>query len=139
MSEELTRRAFGQAVAAAAIGVPSMLQSGGGSQPREAPDLFYLSATELVGLMRRKQVSAREVMARASRTDRAGQPEGERHRHAGGGASDGRSGARRRGSGARRAVGVLHGLPVAHKDLVDTAGIRTTRGSPFYRDHVPDT
>ena len=34
-------------------------------------------------------------------------------------------------------VGVLHGLPVAHKDLVDTAGIRTTYGSPFYRDHVP--
>ena len=34
-------------------------------------------------------------------------------------------------------LGVLHGLPVAHKDLVDTAGIRTTRGSPFYRDHVP--
>ena len=23
-------------------------------------------------------------------------------------------------------VGVLHGLPVAHKDLVDTAGVRTT-------------
>jgi amidase len=35
------------------------------------------------------------------------------------------------------AVGPLHGLPIAHKDLVDTAGIRTTRGSPFYRDHVP--
>ena len=34
-------------------------------------------------------------------------------------------------------IGVLHGLPVAHKDLVDTAGIRTTRGSPFYRDRVP--
>jgi amidase len=33
--------------------------------------------------------------------------------------------------------GVLHGLPVAHKDLVDTAGIRTTYGSPIYRDHVP--
>ena len=32
---------------------------------------------------------------------------------------------------------MLHGLPVAHKDLVDTAGIRTTRGSPFYRDNVP--
>ena len=30
-------------------------------------------------------------------------------------------------------LGVLHGLPVAHKDLVDTAGIRTTRGSLFYR------
>ena len=34
-------------------------------------------------------------------------------------------------------LGALHGLPVAHKDLVDTAGIRTTRGSPFYRDTVP--
>ena len=34
-------------------------------------------------------------------------------------------------------TGVLHGLPVAHKDLVDTAGIRTTYGSPIYRDHVP--
>ena len=34
-------------------------------------------------------------------------------------------------------LGVLHGLPVAHKDLVDTAGIRTTLGSPFYRDNVP--
>ena len=33
--------------------------------------------------------------------------------------------------------GVLHGLPVAHKDLVETAGIRTTYGSPFYRDNVP--
>src|SRR4029079_2890728 len=37
----------------------------------------------------------------------------------------------------RGALGVLHGLPVAHKDLVDTAGIRTTHGSPFYRDNVP--
>ena len=34
--------------------------------------------------------------------------------------------------------GPLHGLPIAHKDLVDTAGIRTTYGSPIYADHVPD-
>ena len=32
----------------------------------------------------------------------------------------------------------LHGLPIAHKDLVDTAGIRTTYGSPIFADHVPD-
>src|SRR5262245_34837876 len=37
----------------------------------------------------------------------------------------------------REPIGVLHGLPVAHKDLVETAGIRTTFGSPFYRDNVP--
>ena len=34
-------------------------------------------------------------------------------------------------------LGLLHGLPIAVKDLVDTAGIRTTYGSPIYRNHVP--
>jgi amidase len=33
--------------------------------------------------------------------------------------------------------GPLFGLPIAHKDLVPTKGIRTTFGSPIYRDHVP--
>jgi amidase len=35
------------------------------------------------------------------------------------------------------AAGPLHGLPIAIKDLMDTAGIRTTYGSPIYADHVP--
>jgi amidase len=35
-------------------------------------------------------------------------------------------------------VGPLHGLPVAHKDLVETKGIRTTFGSPIYKDFIPD-
>src|SRR5918995_7481617 len=35
-------------------------------------------------------------------------------------------------------VGPLHGLPVAHKDLAPTRGIRTTFGSPIYEDFVPD-
>ncbi len=36
------------------------------------------------------------------------------------------------------AVGSLHGLPIAHKDLADTKGIRTTYGSPIFADHIPD-
>ena len=32
----------------------------------------------------------------------------------------------------------LHGLPVAIKDTENTAGLRTTYGSPIYRDHVPE-
>ena len=36
------------------------------------------------------------------------------------------------------AVGPLHGLPVAHKDLALTRGMRTTFGSPLFRDFVPD-
>ena len=34
-------------------------------------------------------------------------------------------------------LGPLHGLPVAHKDLINTAGIRTTFGSPLFKDNVP--
>jgi aspartyl-tRNA(Asn)/glutamyl-tRNA(Gln) amidotransferase subunit A len=37
------------------------------------------------------------------------------------------------------AVGPLHGVPVAVKDLVPTEGIRTTWGSLIFKDHVPDT
>ena len=35
-------------------------------------------------------------------------------------------------------IGPLHGLPIAVKDLMDTAGMRTTYGSPLFADHVPD-
>ncbi|MEF3274488.1 MAG: amidase [Chloroflexus sp.] len=34
--------------------------------------------------------------------------------------------------------GPLAGLPVAHKDLVETKGMRTTYGSPIFADFVPD-
>ena len=32
----------------------------------------------------------------------------------------------------------LEGLPIAIKDLAETAGLRTTYGSPLFADHVPD-
>ncbi len=35
-------------------------------------------------------------------------------------------------------LGPLHGLPVAHKDLTLTRGIRTTFGSPIFADFVPE-
>jgi amidase len=35
-------------------------------------------------------------------------------------------------------VGPLHGLPIAHKDLQLTKGIRTTFGSPIFTRFVPD-
>jgi aspartyl-tRNA(Asn)/glutamyl-tRNA(Gln) amidotransferase subunit A len=38
---------------------------------------------------------------------------------------------------AGRCRGPLHGIPLALKDLVDTAGVRTTAGSLLYRDRVP--
>jgi amidase len=44
-----------------------------------------------------------------------------------------------RGAGREAAAepGWLAGLPVAIKDLTDVAGVRTTYGSPIFRDHVP--
>jgi aspartyl-tRNA(Asn)/glutamyl-tRNA(Gln) amidotransferase subunit A len=37
----------------------------------------------------------------------------------------------------RRWRGALHGIPIALKDLVDTAGVRTTAGSELFKDRVP--
>jgi len=34
--------------------------------------------------------------------------------------------------------GPLHGLPIAHKDLMMTRGVRTTAGSKIFADFVPD-
>lgn len=103
-------------------------------------DLCFLPATELARLIRARELSAFELMAaHLARIDRVNPavnaivtllPE---RAMAGAKAADERLA--REGA---EAVGPLHGLPVAHKDLVPTAGIRTTYGSPIYADHVPD-
>ena len=37
----------------------------------------------------------------------------------------------------RGARGLLRGIPIAHKDLFETAGVRTTGGSRLFESHVP--
>jgi amidase len=34
-------------------------------------------------------------------------------------------------------LGLLHGVPIGVKDVTPTAGVRTTYGSPLYKDYVP--
>lgn len=38
---------------------------------------------------------------------------------------------------AGKSRGPLHGIPIAHKDLYETAGIRTTGGAKIHGDYVP--
>ena len=37
----------------------------------------------------------------------------------------------------KRDLGILHGLPIAHKDLFPTKGIRTTFGSQIFSNNIP--
>jgi amidase len=103
-------------------------------------ELCEMTAVELAARLARKQVSARDVMAAHLAQIERLNPKvnaivtlvAEQAMTAAAKADE--AIARRK---SRDPIGVLHGLPVAHKDLVDTAGIRTTLGSPFYRDNVP--
>lgn len=101
-------------------------------------DLLWLPARELVELQRRREVSAREILdAHLAQID-AVNPKvnaiitlAEDHARA--------LAARADAAVARGGLlGPLHGLPVAHKDLAPTKGIRTTYGSKLYAGHVPD-
>ena len=110
-------------------------------QPTNAPaaesSLCFMSAIEMAGLIRAKKLSAREALAAhlkqidlvnpkvnaivtlvRERAAEAALKADELQAHKG-------------------ALGPLHGLPVAHKDLMETRGIRTTFGSPLLKDYIP--
>jgi len=101
-------------------------------------EICFLTATELVRRIRGKDLSAREVMeAHLAQIERVNPkvnaivtllPEQ---------AMEQASAADEALAGGRE-VGPLHALPIAHKDLVFTRGIRTTLGSLAFKEFVPE-
>ncbi len=101
-------------------------------------DLCDLTARRLAELVRSREVSAREVMqAHLARYDRINPRVNAIVTCVADAALDAADAADA-ALAAGREVGPLHGLPVAHKDLFVTAGIRTTFGSRVFEHHVPD-
>jgi len=100
--------------------------------------LWEKDAITLAGMMRGREVSAREVVA--AHIDRVEAVDGAVNAVV----TRCFDQAMAKAAAADQALargeppGLLHGLPIAHKDLIDTAGVRTTYGSPLFAEHVPD-
>jgi amidase len=101
-------------------------------------EICFTTASELAAYVRRKQLSARElVQAHLDQIERVNPKVNAivtlvaEQALAQAKAADE---AQARGA----ELGPLHGLPIAHKDLTATKGIRTTQGSPIFKDFVPD-
>ena len=102
-------------------------------------DLIRLTATEATTLLRRGEVSPLELIDAAEA--RIAQVEPAVNALPTLCFDRARAHARRLMAGEGRELegqpGWLGGLPVSIKDLTDVAGVRTTYGSPIFRDHVP--
>src|SRR5215472_19230178 len=108
------------------------------SRPVQTPsDICLLSAIEMARLIRSGQLSAREAVLAHIEQIAAVIPKvnaivtlvGERAMQ--------RALALDEAQAGGELAGPLHGLPIAHKDLQPTKGIRTTFGSRIFQDFVP--
>ncbi len=128
-SDPLTRRETLLSAAAASLAA---------AQAAAPSDICQLSAVEMAGLIRQKKLSAREALAAHLRQIERVNPKvnaiitlvPEIATALAKQADDAQA------KGAT--LGPLHGLPIAHKDLVETQGIRTTFGSPLFQNNVPN-
>ena len=101
-------------------------------------DLAFAGVIDLARMIARKEVSPVEVVR--VHLDRIGALDGSLRAYITV-CGDAALAAARVAEGALMAdggVGPLHGVPVALKDLYDTAGVRTTAGSKILADRVPE-
>ncbi len=101
-------------------------------------DLLELSAVEMLARLRTKEVSSRElVQAHLDRIEAVNPIINAVVTVDAEGALKAADRADRQ-TLAGEPVGLLHGLPMTHKDTHRTAGMRTTQGSQVFKSHVPE-
>ena len=127
----LSRRSFLALTTMAAAGVTLKPAFG------ESQDLAYLTLKEASGLVRRKTVSPVELTATCLKRIEAYNPalnafitvtKGQAMETARAMEAEQQQGKWR---------GALHGIPIALKDNIDTAGVRTTAASELFKERVP--
>src|SRR5579863_523391 len=113
--------------------------NGSGEEKMDAEsEICYMNAVTMSALLRSKKISAREVMqAHLKQIKKVNTkvnaiitfvPEDELMAQ---------SLAADESLTKGKLTGPLHGMPMAVKDLTETKGIRTTYGSPIWRDNIP--
>src|SRR5580698_5180416 len=102
-----------------------------------ADSICFMSAVEMAGLIRSRKLSAREALAaHLKQIERVNPQVNAIVTLVADMAADAAAKADEL-QARKETLGPLHGLPVAHKDLLETRGIRTTFGSLLYKDYVP--
>jgi len=132
MIDKPTRRELLLGIAGASLFPGGSLEAESATSP-----LCFTSAVEMAQLIRAKKLSAREALAaHLKQIDRVNPKVNAIVTLVAEMAAE--AAARADEMQARgEKLGALHGLPVAHKDLINTRGIRTTYGSPIFKDFVP--
>jgi amidase len=115
----------------------AILFNGGPKAEAAESTICFMSAMEMARLIRAKKLSAREALAAHLKQIERVNPKvnaivtlvPEMAADAAAKADEMQA--------HKETLGPLHGLPVAHKDLLETRGIRTTYGSPLFKDFIP--
>jgi aspartyl-tRNA(Asn)/glutamyl-tRNA(Gln) amidotransferase subunit A len=135
----ITRRGFGRAVAGTAAGAMLAREARAQSRPA-APlpsDLTTLTLTDAAEAVRAKRASPTElVKACLARIDTYN-PKLNAFITITGDSALAQAAALEKELAAGRIRGPLHGIPIALKDNIDTAGVRTTAASSVFDDRVP--
>src|SRR5690606_3117393 len=123
------------AVPALVASAPAFAAAGGSAG---MSDILDMSAVSLAGALRKKDVSARELMAaHIGRVDALNPRYNAIVSRIDGDAALKQAAALDEEAAAGRFRGALHGFPHAVKDTAAAKGIRFTQGSPILKDNIP--